>query len=61
MPIGAALGGLIAARFGLTTVFWASAILGALCLPIILSQVTTARLAATNTEGSTTDHDQQFN
>ncbi len=48
MPIGAALGGLIAERFEVTTVFWTSATLGVLCLPIILSQVTTARLTATD-------------
>ena len=51
MPIGAALGGLIADLFGLTAVFWTSAALGALCLPIILSQVTTARLAAAEAGG----------
>ncbi|CAN5787795.1 MFS transporter [soil metagenome] len=46
MPIGAAVGGVVADRFGLTAVFWTSAVLGAMCLPIVLSQVTTARLAA---------------
>jgi MFS family permease len=46
MPIGAGLGGVLADRFGLTATFWVSAALGALCIPIILSQVTTARLAA---------------
>jgi MFS family permease len=56
MPIGAALGGLVAARFGLTAVFWTSATLGALCLPIILHQVTTGRLTASNAGSSATDH-----
>ena len=61
MPIGAALGGLIAERFGLTAVFWTSATLGALCLPIILSQVTNARLTAAGTGSPTADaEDHQF-
>ena len=46
MPIGAALGGVVADHFGLPAVFWTSTAVGALCIPIILSQVTTARLAA---------------
>ncbi len=45
MPIGAALGGFVAERYGLTAVFWTTAALSALCLPIILSQVTSTRLA----------------
>ena len=36
MPLGAALGGLVGDRWGLTAVFWTSAVLSALCLPIDL-------------------------
>jgi MFS family permease len=46
MPIGAALGGAVAERWGLPTTFWVCAAISAACLPIIWSQVTTARLTA---------------
>ena len=36
MPIGAAVGGLIGERFGLTAVFWTCAALSATCIPILL-------------------------
>ena len=45
MPLGAALGGIVAARLSLTAAFWTAAALGALCVPIVWSQVTAARLA----------------
>ena len=44
MPLGAALGGVVAARFSLTTAFWTSTAIGTMCIPIILTQVTTTRL-----------------
>jgi MFS family permease len=46
MPLGAALGGIVAARLSLTAAFWTAAGLGALCVPVVWSQVTAARLAA---------------
>jgi MFS family permease len=46
MPIGAALGGLIASHTSLTTAFWISAALGLTTLPIIWTQVTESRLDA---------------
>jgi MFS family permease len=39
MPIGAALGGLIGERLGITAVFWTSAALSAICLPLLLTQL----------------------
>jgi MFS family permease len=55
MPIGAALGGLIADRFGLTAVFWTTAAIGALCIPIILVEVTERRLReASHTDDAAT-------
>jgi MFS family permease len=36
MPLGAALGGFVGERFGLTTVFWTSAALSASCLPLVV-------------------------
>jgi MFS family permease len=50
MPIGAALGGLIASRLSLTAAFWTSAALGTLALPIIWTQVTTQGLASAQHE-----------
>jgi MFS family permease len=44
MPLGAALGGVLAARFSLTTAFWTSTAIGAMCVPVILTQITTTRL-----------------
>ena len=37
MPLGAALGGVIGERYGVTTVFWTSAALSAICLPLVFS------------------------
>jgi MFS family permease len=53
MPIGAALGGLIASQASLTAAFWTSAVLGLLCLPIIWTQVTTERLTADSPSDTT--------
>jgi MFS family permease len=39
MPIGAALGGLIGERLGITAVFWTSAALSTTCLPLLLTQL----------------------
>ena len=50
MPIGAAVGAVVAERWGLTATFWVAAGLSLLCLPIIWSQVTTARLDAAQPE-----------
>lgn len=44
IPIGAALGGLTASRFGLTATFWTSAAISALCAPIVFVTATTHRL-----------------
>ena len=44
MPIGAALGGFVAARFGLTAVFWTSAAISALCLPLVFVGATNDRV-----------------
>ena len=46
MPLGAAVGAVVADRAGLTAVFWTSAVLSLLCLPIIWTQVTAAQLSA---------------
>jgi predicted MFS family arabinose efflux permease len=46
MPLGAALAGLIGDRWGLTAVFWTSAVLSALCFPIVYIIVTDKALAA---------------
>jgi MFS family permease len=35
MPIGAAIGGLLGQRFGLTAVFWTSAAVSATCIPLV--------------------------
>jgi MFS family permease len=45
MPLGAALGGVIGARFGVVAVFWTSAVLSALCLPLLLTQLGDAGVA----------------
>jgi MFS family permease len=39
MPLGAALGGLIGERYGVTTVFWTSAALSAICIPLVFSRM----------------------
>jgi hypothetical protein len=39
MPIGAAVGGLIGERFGVTAVFWTSAALAAMCVPLLLANL----------------------
>ena len=46
MPLGAALGGFVGERWGLEAVFWTSAALSALCLPLIFVVVTDRALAA---------------
>ena len=46
MPLGAALAGLIGDRWGLTAAFWTSAVLSALCFPIVYIIVTDKALAA---------------
>ena len=46
MPLGAALAGFIGDRWGLTAVFWTSAVLSALCFPIVYIIVTDKALAA---------------
>jgi MFS family permease len=46
MPLGAALGGIIGRRYGVTTVFWTSAALSATCIPLLLP-----RLGELNTAG----------
>jgi predicted MFS family arabinose efflux permease len=46
MPIGAALGGLIGERLGVTAVFWTSAAVSALCVPLIVAYVRDADLNA---------------
>ncbi len=37
MPLGAALAGIIGRRYGVTTVFWTSAALSAICIPLVFS------------------------
>ena len=44
MPIGAALGGLTASRFGLTAAFWTSAAISAVCLPLVFFAATNERV-----------------
>ena len=39
MPLGAALGGFIGERYGVTTVFWTSAALSAICIPLVISRM----------------------
>jgi MFS family permease len=46
MPIGAALGGLIGERLGVTAVFWTCAAVSALCVPLIVVYVRDADLNA---------------
>jgi len=46
MPIGAALAGAIGERWGLGAVFWTSAVLSALCFPLVFVVVTDRALAA---------------
>ena len=46
MPLGAALAGIVGDRWGLTAVFWTSAVLSALCFPIVYIIVTDKALAA---------------
>ena len=46
MPLGAALGGFVGERWGLEAVFWTSAALSVLCVPLILVVVTDRALAA---------------
>ena len=46
MPLGAALAGFVGDRWGLTAVFWTSAVLSAICFPIVYVVVTNKALAA---------------
>jgi MFS family permease len=46
MPLGAALGGVIGARYGVVSVFWTSTALNALCLPLLLTQLGDAGVSA---------------
>lgn len=46
IPLGAALGGYLGSKFGLTAAFWASAILSATCMPLVYFGVTSESLAA---------------
>ena len=39
MPIGAAVGGLIGERYGVTAVFWTCTVLGATCVPLLLANL----------------------
>jgi len=50
MPLGAGLGGIVASQLSLTAAFWTGAGLSVLCVPIVWSQVTTARLVAAEPE-----------
>jgi MFS family permease len=45
MPLGALLGGLLASAFGIRSVFWVSAALGLLCVPILRGRVSDAAIA----------------
>ena len=49
MPLGAALGGIIAASYGLTTALIASAAISAICTPIVYYGVTTEQLEQNHT------------
>jgi predicted MFS family arabinose efflux permease len=46
MPIGAAVGGIVGERFGVTAVFWTAAALGATCIPLLLTQLGDAGISA---------------
>ena len=46
IPLGAALGGYLGSRFGLTAAFWTSAILSATCMPLVYFGVSSESLAA---------------
>jgi len=46
MPLGAALSGVLGSRWGLDAVFWTSAALNALCVPIVYVVVTEQALSA---------------
>lgn len=52
MPLGAALGGIVGTQLGVRAVFWVSTAIGALCIPIILVAVTTARLDDAERDGA---------
>jgi len=51
MPLGAALGGLSADLLGLRATFWITAGVGLLCVPLLLSGVSDARITAAEAEG----------
>jgi predicted MFS family arabinose efflux permease len=46
MPLGAALGGLVATAYGVTATFWVSAALSALCFPLVALGTTRAQIGA---------------
>jgi MFS family permease len=50
MPIGAAMGGILGELIGLRGVFWVSAGLGLLCIPLLLANVSDAAIAAAELE-----------
>ena len=54
MPLGAGLGGVVGARWGLEAVFWTSAALGALCFPLVFVMVTDRALAAAESDEAAT-------
>ena len=51
IPLGAALGGYLGSRYGLTTTFWISAGISAICFPLVYFGVTNERLAAGSGSG----------
>jgi MFS family permease len=51
MPIGAAMGGVLGELIGLRGLFWITAGLGLLCVPLLLSGVSDAAIAAAEAEG----------
>lgn len=52
MPLGAALGGLIASAYSVPAALFASAIISSACTPIVYFGATTERLAGTGSDGS---------
>jgi MFS family permease len=50
MPLGAGLGGVLAATIGLRPTFWVTGAIGLLCVPLLLSGVSDAAIAAAEAE-----------
>jgi MFS family permease len=50
MPVGAGLGGLLGETVGLRPTFWVTTVLGLLCVPLLLSGVNDAAIAAAEAE-----------